>query len=238
MKDLRKGFNVCFIVALLVTSFVNCSQNNKRKSYYKNGELKKEFFINEEGIPHGEFIEYYPEGNVKIRGNYNNGKKEGDIFEFYPNGDTLRKVQYFENKPNGRFIEYFRNGIPKMKARIKQGETVYYVKYDTVGEETYSHFPSEFTLNNEGETIKKGDNICINCVVKKFDEYFETKLRLQILVSNLDNILIKKMIRDISSSETQQCFEWSESGTYVVRFRFIYQNDTINDSLPIAFKYQ
>lgn len=64
----------------------------KTRSYYENGQIKTTMSWTSisrhqhEFIPHGLWITYYENGNLKEVGKYKNGRKKGKWFYVWPNG--------------------------------------------------------------------------------------------------------------------------------------------------------
>lgn len=63
------------------------------KSFYKTRQLNKiKKYIN--GIPEGECITYYPNGNIYIQAHYSKGELKGEYKVFEPNGKIKLIKQY------------------------------------------------------------------------------------------------------------------------------------------------
>lgn len=100
-----------------------------RKVDYENGLLKTYFIYNKDGIPDGESVEYYEEGNIKSIIPFRNNIVEGLTITYYENGNIDEEVNYKNNKMNGEAKSYDENG--KLNGRtifkddIKLEEDVY-----------------------------------------------------------------------------------------------------------------
>ena len=100
-----------------------------RKVDYENGLLKTYFIYNKDGIPDGESIEYYEEGNIESIVHFRNNIVEGLTITYYENGNIDEEVNYKNNKMNGEAKSYDENG--KLNGRtifkddIKLEEDVY-----------------------------------------------------------------------------------------------------------------
>ena len=66
-------------------------------------------------------VTYYPNGQLSMKGNYKNGKKEGS-WEFYEDGQLRRKVTYKKEKKEGPAVRYYDNGQLSMKGNYKNGK--------------------------------------------------------------------------------------------------------------------
>ena len=100
-----------------------------RKVDYENGLLRIYFIYNKDGIPDGESVEYYEEGNIKSIIPFRNNMVEGLTITYYENGNIDEEVNYKNNKMNGEAKSYDENG--KLNGRtifkdsIKLEEDVY-----------------------------------------------------------------------------------------------------------------
>ncbi|EHI79440.1 hypothetical protein HMPREF9093_00289 [Fusobacterium sp. oral taxon 370 str. F0437] len=100
-----------------------------RKVDYENGLLKTYFIYNKDGIPDGESVEYYEEGNIESVVHFRNNIVEGLTITYYENGNIDEEVNYKNNKMNGEAKSYDENG--KLNGRtifkddIKLEEDVY-----------------------------------------------------------------------------------------------------------------
>ena len=61
-------------------------------------------------------MEFWITGQLKSKGDYNDGKKTGPWLLFYTNGQLMGKGDYLENKENGKWLYYFRDGVINQKA--------------------------------------------------------------------------------------------------------------------------
>ena len=100
-----------------------------RKVDYENGLLRIYFIYNKDGIPDGESVEYYEEGNIKSIIPFKNNMVEGLTITYYENGNIDEEVNYKNNKMNGEAKSYDENGKLNgrtiFKDNIKLEEDVY-----------------------------------------------------------------------------------------------------------------
>ena len=112
-----------------------------RKVDSENGLLKIYFIYNKDGIPDGESVEYYEEGNIKSIIPFRNNIVEGLTITYYENGNIDEEVNYKNNKMNGEAKSYDENG--KLNGRtifkddIKLEEDVY--KENEILKNTYKN---------------------------------------------------------------------------------------------------
>ena len=65
----------------------------------------------------GDYIRYFEEGQVAMKGTFANGKPEGEFIEFYETGDTLSKTNYKDGQKTGQFQVRSKSG-----SLIQKGE--------------------------------------------------------------------------------------------------------------------
>ena len=77
---------------------------------YKDGILTGEGILDDEGREQGSWKEYHPNGQIKSKGEYLNGKKIEDWIFYYANGKIEQKGKYDKKgKAQGTWIWYFEN---------------------------------------------------------------------------------------------------------------------------------
>lgn len=62
---------------------------------------------------HGEYMEWYPNGQIGARTNYIYGQLDGMFITWYPNGAIRETSEYSKGKRNGYSKTYYVDGIPK-----------------------------------------------------------------------------------------------------------------------------
>ena len=121
-----------------------------RKVDYENGLLRIYFIYNKDGIPDGESVEYYEEGNIKSIIPFRNNIVEGLTITYYENGNIDEEVNYKNGKMNGEAKSYDENG--KLN-----GRTIF---KDDIKLEEEVHKENEILKNTfkNGELVKQ--DIC------------------------------------------------------------------------------
>ena len=75
---------------------------NTDKGYYSDGKLayilELKLLKGKNPIQVGKYIEYYKNGNIKVQGNYKDGKREGEFKTFLRNGKSAGSVFYKDGK--------------------------------------------------------------------------------------------------------------------------------------------
>jgi antitoxin component YwqK of YwqJK toxin-antitoxin module len=78
-------------------------------------------------LKEGEYIEYSPSFNldnyyISHKCNYHNDKLDGEYIEYYENGNIKIKTYYYYNKLHGEYIEYYENGNIYLKTNYIYGK--------------------------------------------------------------------------------------------------------------------
>jgi antitoxin component YwqK of YwqJK toxin-antitoxin module len=58
----------------------------------------------------------------------------GTLVDYYPNGNMKRKLEFDMDDPSGEYLKFYKNGKPKLKARVNKGlEDGEWLYYDNQG---------------------------------------------------------------------------------------------------------
>lgn len=103
---------------------------------FKNGKVIGEGIIDEQLKRHGDWVEYYFNGNKKSEGTYNNGKKVG-YWQYFNIGGTLEQEGYYDDE--GRYTDiwifYYPSGnILKEESFVDGLESGMYMEYSEEGD--------------------------------------------------------------------------------------------------------
>ena len=63
----------------------------------------------------------YHDGTIQSKQSYHAGKRHGEYYEWYPNGQQRYSKQYDKGIQNGEQKEWYRNGILSRKMKFNQG---------------------------------------------------------------------------------------------------------------------
>ncbi|MCY7008128.1 phosphatidylinositol-4-phosphate 5-kinase [Fusobacterium simiae] len=121
-----------------------------KKVEFENDLLKLYFVFDKNGLPNGDSIEYYEEGNIKSVIPFKHNIVEGLTISYYENGNIKEKVNYKNNKINGEAKSYDENGKLNGKTIFK----------DDIKLEEEVHKEDEILKNTfkNGEVVKQ--DIC------------------------------------------------------------------------------
>lgn len=67
---------------------------------------------------------FYPDGKMRYRGNYKDGKHDGLYEGFYPDGKTSYRGNYKDGKRDGLHEEFYEDGRIKYRVNYKDGEII------------------------------------------------------------------------------------------------------------------
>lgn len=198
-----------------VSNFVNYlfSGTIHDVKYHKNGKKKEEYYreycwknrqYNSKYYwKHGLYIEYYENGDVRIKCNYENGDKHGQYIEYYVGGDIMNESNYKNNKLEGEEISFNENGTLRCLYNYKNGclygpshfydngiikETVFHADDETVKIIHYKDNKINLVANLMNSTIK--DTTIYNSKDKEIvmREYTNGKIRKEICYYGNKNI--------------------------------------------------
>ncbi len=116
------------------------------RTYYPSGNLKNVANY-DEGDVTGEFYQYFDKKprQLMVQANYDHDLLEGEYFEYWPNGAIKAKLHYKDGKLHGESLYYFPTGQLKTKGKYRKGEKkgkwlFYNQKGEVIGKKRYSGF--------------------------------------------------------------------------------------------------
>ena len=139
------------------------------ESFYQNGLLKSSTTYNSSGVKYGVYYEYFPSGNMSVKGRYIDGIKQDEVFYYYdtPKNEIKKKSNLKKNIKHGPEIVYFSNGQINSESNFQNGKLRgEYAVYDEFsGDIIYSV--------NYIDNLKFGEEIeyYSNCLPKKITNY-------------------------------------------------------------------
>ena len=86
-------------ILLLIISFIGFGQNETKKEYWDNGQIKS--------------VEYYKNGN-----------RDGTFSYYFENGQIGWEENWKDGTPDGKFIYYYENGQKRYEKHYKNGELI------------------------------------------------------------------------------------------------------------------
>jgi hypothetical protein len=134
-----------FAYCLLLTAFFifSCSSGTKDKDANKSANesavdtsMRGLTGVIEENPPvqQGEYITKYPNGVIKMRGYYQNGKRHAQWTSFFENGNIQSEGFFKDGLRDGKATVYFENGKVYYEGYYKDGKEVgKWIFYDESG---------------------------------------------------------------------------------------------------------
>jgi antitoxin component YwqK of YwqJK toxin-antitoxin module len=95
-------------------------KNGDFKSYFPEGQLKVSGFV-EQGKRVGVWISYFPNGNKQSENNYVNGMLSGKTVVLYSNGQIMYIGYYNNGAPDGEWLYYDETGKMTKHLNYKGG---------------------------------------------------------------------------------------------------------------------
>jgi antitoxin component YwqK of YwqJK toxin-antitoxin module len=93
----------------VVSNYINDKLDGQYIEYYPNGQVKVTVSY-KQGKEQGEYIEYYKTGKIAFRKYYHDGLLNGEEKGFYENGNNMYEVKNRKGKRNGVLKKYSENG--------------------------------------------------------------------------------------------------------------------------------
>jgi antitoxin component YwqK of YwqJK toxin-antitoxin module len=84
-------------------------KDKKNREAYKNG------------IPHGKWLTFYPNGNIKSIENWKEGTLNGKFVLYDEEGKKLLECNYKDGIDHGRYQLYYPNGKLQMEGQFEEG---------------------------------------------------------------------------------------------------------------------
>ena len=125
--------------------------------YYKSS-LREFTVVN--GVLHGEYKDYYDNGQLWEHSHYKNGVQHGECKLYHDNGQ-LRVYEHYENgELHGEYKEWYDNGQLKVEENFVSGQLHgKYLSYDESGKLIHKYYYTKGILNNFRTFIFKYFNI-------------------------------------------------------------------------------
>ncbi|MBP9099654.1 MAG: hypothetical protein KBF74_12620 [Ferruginibacter sp.] len=156
----------------------SCNENSSNaklvKEYYTNGELAREFYINNDKQKSGLYKEYYENGRIRYLYFYLDNLLSGEQREYYDNGNLKATACYKKSKPDSIVKWYYPDGVLKSESFRLEGhlfgvqkeyspigrlKDMYFMKNDT--DQLFS-----FSFNEGGEIVSQPKKF-IYCIYER-----------------------------------------------------------------------
>lgn len=169
--------NFIRVVSLIawILLLYSCNKFKKAKSFYKDGKIKQEVDLDNNGKSHGLLINYFNNGTISGKINFVHGEQEGLAYFYDSLGRLKYQSQFLKSKLDGKEIKYFENGRTECKTYYKSGlrydfDTCYYPTGEILYISKHDKDGDPIELNY---FTKKGLNDIKTIYGEKFDVMYE-----------------------------------------------------------------
>lgn len=158
----------------------------ERTEYYPNGKVRAKGYF-KEGKKHGEFLQFYENGKLEATVVYRDDVLEGISKAFYPSGKLKGEIYYSKGLPVGWSYDYWENGEKKMGRHFVEfngdSRRNQFIVYNDAGVaiNDSSHY---MTINSSHDTIPLGEEITLR--IKLEAPFYGSKSQVRVLVGGFD----------------------------------------------------
>lgn len=156
---LKENCHLAYTVLFEALEEENYSESKDHQEYYENGQLKMEGNY-ENGKQDGLWNMWFESGKHQCEGNYKNGKQDG-LWKFYhENGQLSQELCYKDQEINGYWRKWYENGQLSNEAIIKNNRTISQICYDESGnclDESGNEISSDYFYNTAVELENSED---------------------------------------------------------------------------------
>jgi hypothetical protein len=112
------------IAGVLVAPLLGAAPGKVRQSVmtYPDGTKKLVYEYNDEGLIHGKYHSFYPDGSPKVQTTYRLGKLSGSYRSYHPGGKVHVRATYRDDLLVGRYQEHDEDGKPVLSADYREGK--------------------------------------------------------------------------------------------------------------------
>ena len=205
------------------------------KEFYENGKLKSITERNKEGIEHGNFKLYYPNGLLEQEAIKLNGKLDGVIKNYYENGNLERSMNIKKGNPYGCCDYMYRKDGSLRRAGLYTfaGDLIFIARF------------------NKDDNIEKVEGRNLTILVNKSNLKVGEKIRIELDRYVVPNIKRKaflnikrngKLIEQIPFESNVLSMPFNYSGKYTLEVKSIFEDaesisksiiDSLNTTLQV-----
>lgn len=107
--------------------------------HFPGSQQKQVEYTLKNGLRHGDYFAWYPNGNIRVKGSYFGGNYNGQWTWYFLNGKIQTQGNYFYGDKNGEWKQYYENG--KLSSKIQfllgnnEGKEIYYFENGKISTE-------------------------------------------------------------------------------------------------------
>ena len=136
------------------------------KTYYKNGNIKEEYCLNDKGEYNGILKKYYPNGSLKHKSVFKNGVQQGEVVSYYHTGLKEAIANIVDGDFEGLVEEWWPNGNLKHRLNYKNDNPTGDIKeWDYFGKKITDQKVSDFIPSG----VDVGNKVNYRILKKKFN---------------------------------------------------------------------
>lgn len=158
----------------------------ERIEYYPDGQIKARGNFKEDK-KHGEFLFYYENSNLKERSVYQDDLLEGTLRLYHLNGKLREETTYSKGEPIGWSYEYRENGVKHKAHQYIRFEDRYIgnqrIRYNEAGE-TIADSSHYITVSSERDTISLGEEIRLRFKLEA--PFYGSRSQVRLLIGGFD----------------------------------------------------
>ena len=112
-----------FTCLFVLIMFISCDyqSNDQSVDLSESNETKSED-IDVNANLNNQHREWHQNGQLKVKGQYKNNKKDSLWISYYPNGTKQSENYYSNNMLHGNTVTYYENGNPRYRGFYLEGE--------------------------------------------------------------------------------------------------------------------
>lgn len=107
----------------------------------------------EKKVFNGKFMDFGPQGNILLEGQYINGIKNGEFIAYHPNQEVKWEVVFKDNRPSGEWRYYYPDGNPMLTVAFHDSTFAILSQWDRFGEQTVTGGEGTYTFVNPYPTF-------------------------------------------------------------------------------------
>jgi hypothetical protein len=187
-------------------------------AWYFNNRIHYSFNNHSGRLLHGLYSAYYPNDNLKSKGNYFYGTKDGIWYTWDMLGNIISISTWNKGLESGSFVLFYTNKNIHKKLNYKQGELhktqyIYSEKADSIinskrglkhGKEKIIMNDTTFIIKYRNNRVLTKDTIVNGISIKKSKKHLKNKNKLDSIILTNEDSSKKQNKKEIMSSEEKK----------------------------------
>lgn len=110
----------CGAMLLAVSALASGAYGDEVVETYADGSIRLRYETNESGQAHGKYIEYHPNGKLKVVTQFKDGLRDGSYTEYRDNGRVRIRTTYRGDELQGNYTEHYDNNRVRISATYRR----------------------------------------------------------------------------------------------------------------------